>query len=1045
MRRLEAVRLVQWYHFQDETFPIGGSCLLLGDNGSGKTTVLDAIQVALVANLSEVLLNRAANERSRRTLLGYVRWKIGSEDESRPGAVRFGRGACTSYVLLEFRDDQDPSLAFTCGIGFEATETDSDLAKAQFVVPGARVSDVEAVVRSGNGQEGDVVRPLRDFRGWVREHGGQVWQDAGTYREELRQRLGVLPESFHRLIVKALAFKPIGQVRQFVFDYLLDPRPIDTDALQLNLDNYKRLEGEAKDAAGRIAELEKIVHEGERIRTEQRTVESHRFMELRADSDAARTKLNTVIEQLAQARARLQGLATKRDALDAELSGLERELDRIVHVLEGHEVFRQIRDLERQIDETKRALEDAEAADHEARKLLRVQTEALDALLSEEARAFRRVRPELFERDDILGAEDAPDVVARLRRTLGSEGALAGRDLATWERRLDRAADRVRHARLLVQMEFDAAKSEGAALQDEQRMLEAGRQRYPDGPAALLHLLATRLKSERREPKPLCELIEAPNTRWRDAVEGYLGGRRFDVIVVPEDYSRALTLFERHKRDYPLPGRGTVFIGGVGLVDIERVLRAGPRCASRSLAEQVETKDPYARAYCDYVLGDVVCVDDEQSLRKHSSAITDTVMVYRNHVARQTPRDVFSRHYIGEAARRRRLEEIATRLGELHERVVLAAGQIEWLGRVVKLLDSARAEVRRLPDLVERAEGVVNFRLQVVRLAETKAKIDRSGIRELEETRDALGKRRAALTIDRDDTIRETGNTEAEIRSGENERGRAEGEARHAEEVLEAFVAPLEAATRETYEQRYVRERAERSPGQIHEIFERQRRGIEKRVDNLVVSFVLRKSRYVDHRGFAGTVEGSDFSEFGTELEVWRDSRLPEYEQKISEAKTKALQQLAEDVVFRLRENLLLVRRQIDELNRALQDVRFGTEGYQFTVEVEPEHRDFYNVVMDAGRYEKESLFGGEGGARGEGDVGRVARPAGGRRRRTSRRSWSGRLSRVLPVRPQDPARDGGTRNDKVSGDKSGGDADAVLHRDPGLDVRAVPSRSRDE
>ena len=53
-----------------------------------------------------------------------------------------------------------------------------------------------------------------------------------------------------------------------------------------------------------------------------------------------------------------------------------------------------------------------------------------------------------------------------------------------------------------------------------------------------------------------------------------------------------------------------------------------------------------------------------------------------------------------------------------------------------------------------------------------------------------------------------------------------------------------------------------------------------------------------------------------------------------------------------------MVRRQIDEFNRALRDVPFGSERYQFTVEVDPEHKQFYDLVMDAGRFEKESLFG---------------------------------------------------------------------------------------
>jgi uncharacterized protein YPO0396 len=931
--------------------------LLVGDNGCGKTTVLDAVQIALVADAGEALFNRAANEKSRRTLHGYVRWKLGSEDESRPGLVRFGRGACTSYVLLQFGDDQDTSTPFTCGVGFEANETDTEVAKVYFLVPGAALTALEVVMEPENGASNRIVRPLRDFKHWLRQTGGRHWPDAGSYREEVRHRLGVLPEQFHRLLVKALAFKPIGQVRQFVFEYLLDPRPVDTVALQSNLEHYKQLEGEAKEAEKRIAELEEVVAEGERIESERRTVESHRYLELSAESERTATEADRAETRIVEAQSSLNLLKVDAEAVLRQKENCDSDYERVIRQLEAHESYRQLVDIERDLNDIERKIEEASDADIEARKLLGGQQRGLDALLSERARAARRFRPALFERDDLFGAEEAPEVVERLRTLLASEGMLAGRDLAVWERRLDRAADRARELRLALDRELDDMKAEGLALQQEQRALDAGRLQYPPGPAALLHLLSVRLKG-RREPKPLCELIEVPNLRWRDAVEGYLSTRRFDVIVAPEDYPRALNLYERNKRNYNLPGRGEVFISGVGLVDIERLLNFAPRATPRSLAEQVDAEDVYARAYCDFVLGDVICVDDEQSLRKFKAAVTDSVMVYRNHVARQTPKEIFARHYVGEAALRRRAEEVAKRLGDLHQSIVETSEGQTWLKEVVGLLDRARAEGRRLGDLIGRASGLAVSKVRAQKLCEQKDRISRDDIRELERTRDELKEARRVLDQQHIDLVDRAGQAKKELEGLVKEAETARADQRSAQQALIEFTLRIDEPARENYSLRYTRERQVRTPAEIHEVFERQCRSIETRIQNLVLELVKLKTRYVERRGLAAQVEGLGFEEFRLELALWRDSRLPEYRDKISESKSKALQQLTEDIIFRLREHLLQVRRQIDELNRALRDVPFGSERYQFTVEVDPEHRDFYDLVMDAGRFEKESLFG---------------------------------------------------------------------------------------
>ena len=514
MIRLDAVRLVNWYHFADETLRFAGSCLLLGDNGSGKSTVLDALQWALVADQQQVRFNKAANEHSRRNLHGYVRWKLGSEDDTRPGQVRFGRGGCAAYVLLQFTDERDPAGDFTCGIAMEASEADTGVSRLHVVLPRVRVGDVPAVA------PGDLVRPLRDFRSAVREiPQARLFADAGTYRDEVRHRLGALPEAFHRLLVKALDFKPLGQVKDFVFNYLLDARPVDTAALQANLEHYKQLEAQARDAERRLRALDDVCAQGERIAQERRTAESHRHLAMQAEREMCAERARAAATAIAETEARQAERQAELGRAESQLDFLGRERDRLTSALFATPGYQQIQSLESDLERTRREIADAVEAEARARRLLESQTSALGALLSQEARDLRRARPALFAADALIGAAEPPEVVARLRETLAREGSLENRDLATWTRRLAQAEDALRMALLRLRDDLETLKQEGHALEAEQADLERGRQRYPDGAEALLHLLRARLRGA-REPRPLAELIEVPSPRWRDAGGG---------------------------------------------------------------------------------------------------------------------------------------------------------------------------------------------------------------------------------------------------------------------------------------------------------------------------------------------------------------------------------------------------------------------------------------------------------------------------------------------------------------------------------------------
>ena len=116
MKLLKTVKIINCHYFWNQTLNFEQIVFLTGVNASGKSTLIDAMQVVLLGDTSGRHFNKAAAEKSNRTLRGYLRGELGDSLEGGFHYLRNGR--FTSYIVLEFYDDVNDDH-FNLGIVFD--------------------------------------------------------------------------------------------------------------------------------------------------------------------------------------------------------------------------------------------------------------------------------------------------------------------------------------------------------------------------------------------------------------------------------------------------------------------------------------------------------------------------------------------------------------------------------------------------------------------------------------------------------------------------------------------------------------------------------------------------------------------------------------------------------------------------------------------------------------------------------------------------------------------------------------------------------------
>ena len=948
MKIMKRLLLIHWHYFVHQMIEFDKINFLTGQNASGKSTIIDAMQVVLLGETSGAFFNKAASGKAERTLKGYLRGELG--DDETAGFKYLRNGRFTSYIAMEFYDDVK-QRSFTSGCCFD-TFGENDTQRLFFRIDDA-IPEHEFTKLSEKGNR--VPLTLEELRGLIRTgYTGHSYVTTTNrdFHDDLCGKLGgIQPRRFKELLKKAVSFNPNVNIQEFITDFICGEQQevVIADLLE-NIRSYDSLNRESEILKERMALLAQINTSYDEYTKNKEDEHLYSFLIDTAALDIENKALteNQAREEALREQKRL--LEEGLDAAQGESEQLQAERDSLKLQLDGNEDSRRLAELERQIGEKKaQHLSINDQFDRQWARLHRAVDTWKRAVLSmdEKIKALdiSLIDPLFHERIAEIKRDGA--LILQDTAAIDQPDSTKGDHLAPDEMTaLFRKADDYRDRCKALLDRFQDAQLEAAremrALNEEKAMLEKGKYQFPKDAMDLKDAIESRLRAKYGDAGKaaiVAEAAEIVNDRWRNVIEGYLGAQRFYVIVTPEYFYTAFQLFDSIKRQRA--------IYNTGLVDTEKMQRISPQMDKGSLAEELTTDNPAVRMFLNFALCRVRKCDSVSELRRYATSITDDGVLYRNFVVRAMNPRQWESPAIGRAGAQLRLQTIVGEIKRLSDVISAYASLATALKDTDGMERRSDADAEQLAAAIRAMEGLPAIEEALQRLRADADAIDRSDIEDLKKR---LAERETFLHS---------------LQSEKEQLSRKVGAIEHDIETLISKTIPeqelklehLHAAYGVNYSESYIRDSG--SPRYEREL--RQRGGAKEILDAFPREQARARNaktdRWQETRDLRTTYNntykmGHNVSDEGNELyiQLWQDysaNKLPEYEAKIKDTREKAYQQFKEDFLSRLQSNIANVKSQIDDLNAAMRGASFGEDSYRFRVTADPEHKRFHDMIVD--------------------------------------------------------------------------------------------------
>jgi len=913
MKTLKKIKLVNWHIFVNETIEFAGNILVSGENGSGKSTMLDALQYILIGGRSGVKFNIAATDAAKRTLEGYVRGKIGAENREflRSGDV-------FTHVAIEIFD-HETQQSDVMGVIIEIGKM-GHIKERFYHLENQEIHDAMFV-------EGKNPRDYRSMKTYFKtiDVDFEPFDTTKKYREALSRVLGLDAKKYAKILPKALAFKALN-LQDFIFEFLLDDEPIDISALKNNVNELKKVEGQIRLDREKLTKLDKIVELGSKL-----------------SNDASQIEINELIEKVIKVEDCQETLIKA----ETEIEKLDNELDRLKQNQESTEHL---------INENDRVLLELESAlmANDTGKTLKTLTDALETkkMQYDTASEINNYTKENLEREIVMltqvnESQNNANIVALLKyyQTKKDYNVLELTNL------LETVNKEINQLMTQLQVDYTHLNKErqtvsitlqqvNARLHHLQRNVKT----YPQNVENLMSTLNTELsKIYQKEVnvRPVCELMEVNDENWRNALEGYLNAQKFDIVVDPSYFGDALEIYEKCAK--------TMGLYGVGIVNTNQITRYNTH-QENSLASKLTCGSQYAQYYVNMLVGNVICVDDVQDLKKHSRSVSKSCMTYGNYTARSLNPRIYEVPYIGQKATAHQVKLEEKSLVELNNRLNELSDQIENNQVLSRLL---------APSRIGHILAQNNLRyFDVIKHA-------RSEIIELENRIDNLVKDKSLLALEgqldehktKKIQLRETAN--AIIGNIANARRLKADNLTKIDESNERL-KDLLAEQKELSQNNPTKLNA--AFAQLNALKRRFDSNYAKIINDLHQSSIAIRTQnakaenevvnqmrvYIATYYFGAAPDISELIHFEKEANVIRNNDLVKYEQEAIDLRLAAETSFKEEFIYKLRASIEASLLQINELNAGLNGVWFGRDSYQFITKPaeDPLFKQYYNMIM---------------------------------------------------------------------------------------------------